>query len=101
MPTQTDRLLAAIGYLGVLCILPLVLERKNLFVQHHGKQGLVLLFAWVILWIGNIVPFLGQIIWLIGSIALVILMVMGILNAFSGKMWEMPYLGVYAKRLKF
>jgi fumarate reductase subunit D len=98
---QEDRLIAAIGYLGILCIVPLLLKRDSKFAQHHGKQGLVLLIAWIVLWIGNIIPVLGQIVWALGSIALIILIILGMVNALQGRMWKMPLLGQYAKNLKF
>ncbi len=101
MPTRSEKFLASIGYLDVLCILPLALKRNSPFAQHHGKQGLVLLFCWIALWILSFVSFLGPVIWFVGSVVLGILSIMGIVNAFSGKMWEMPVLGVYAKKLKF
>ncbi|MDG1949410.1 MAG: hypothetical protein P8J32_01145, partial [bacterium] len=97
IPPQTnldeDRLIAAIGYLGILCLVPLLLKKNSAFAQHHGKQGLVVLLAWVVLWIGNIIPILGQIVWFVGSIALLILVILGMVNALQGKMWEMPFLG--------
>ncbi len=95
-----DRLIAAIGYLGILCLVPLLLKKDSAFSQHHGKQGLVLLVAWLVLWVGNVIPVLGQIVWMLGSIVLVIVMILGMINALQGKMWEMPVLGMYAKRLK-
>ncbi len=95
-----DRLIAAIGYLGILCLVPLLLKKDSKFAQHHGKQGLVLLLAWVVLWIGNIVPLLGQVVFSLGSIALIVLIILGMINALDGKMWEMPFLGKYAKNLK-
>ncbi len=95
-----DRLIAAIGYLGILCLVPLLLKKESAFAQHHGKQGLVLLLAWVVLWVGNIVPVLGQVVWALGSLALVILIILGMVNALQGKMWDMPVLGKYAKNLK-
>ena len=105
LPKQThlpdDRFIAAIGYIGVLCVVPLILKRDSKFSQHHGKQGLVLLIAWMVLWVGNIIPILGQIVWLLGSFALIILMILGIINALNGKFWEMPILGSFAKNLKF
>lgn len=101
MPTQTEKFMSAIGYLGVLCIIPLILHRQSAFAQHHGKQGLVLLIAWIVLWVGNIIPVLGQIVWVIGSVVLVIFSILGIINSFAGKLWVMPILGEYAKRLKF
>ncbi len=100
MLTQSEKFLSAIGYLGVLCLVPLLLERKSVFAQHHGRQGLVLLIAWLLIWMGNLIPILGQIVWVIGSVIFIMLIMLGMINAFAGKMWEMPLLGVYAKRLK-
>lgn len=99
--TQTEKFISAIGYLGVLCLVPLLLERNSAFARHHGKQGLTLLIAWMVLWIGNIIPVLGQIVWVIGSVVFIILIILGMVNAFAGRMWEMPVLGLYAKRFKF
>lgn len=95
-----DKLIAAIGYLGILCLVPLLLKKNSPFAQHHGKQGFVLLIAWALLWVCNIIPILGQIIWAVGSIALLILLILGVVNALNGKMWEMPVLGEYAKQIK-
>ncbi|MBI5369658.1 DUF4870 domain-containing protein [Candidatus Uhrbacteria bacterium] len=100
MPTQTEKFVSAIGYLGVLCLVPLLLEKQSAFAQHHGKQGLVLLIAWIVLWMGNIIPVLGQIVWVIGSIVFIMVIILGMVNAFEGKLWEMPILGEYAKRVK-
>lgn len=95
-----DRFLAAIGYLGILCLIPLLLKKDSAFSQHHGKQGLVLLFAWIILWVGNVIPVLGQIVWMLGSIVLIILMILGMVNALQGRLWKMPVLGVFAKQIR-
>lgn len=104
-PAQTtipfeDRLLSAIGYLGILCLIPLLLKKDSAFAQFHGKQGLVLLLAWIVLWLGNIVPVLGQLVWLVGSVVLLVAIIVGAVNAFQGKEWEVPVLGKYAKMLK-
>lgn len=95
-----DRLIAAIGYLGILCLVPLILKKDSAFAQHHGKQGLVLLIAWIVLWIGNVIPVLGQIVWMLGSIALIILMILGSVNALQGRLWQMPVLGAFAKQIR-
>ena len=92
--------MAAIGYLGILCLVPLLLKKDSAFAMHHGKQGLIILIAWIVLWVGNVIPVLGQIVWALGSIALVILIIVGMVNALQGKMWEMPVLGKYAKQIK-
>ncbi|KKW32358.1 MAG: hypothetical protein UY76_C0031G0002 [Candidatus Uhrbacteria bacterium GW2011_GWA2_52_8d] len=97
---QEDRLIAAIGYLGILCLLPLLLKKDSAFAQHHGKQGLAILIVWLALWVGMIVPILGQIVWTLGSIALIILIILGMVNALQGRRWDMPILGKYAKLIK-
>lgn len=97
---QEDRLFAAIGYLGILCLVPLLLKKESKFAQHHGKQGLIILLVWLALWVGNIIPILGQIVWTLGTIVLLILIILGMVNALQGKMWEIPVLGKYAKQIK-
>ena len=97
---EENKLVAAIGYLGILCLVPLLLKKDSPYAQHHGKQGLVLTIAWVLLWIGHVIPVLGQIVWFVGSIALLILVVMGMMKAMAGEMWVMPYLGKYASQIK-
>ncbi len=97
---QNDKILAAVGYLGILCLVPLLLKKDSAFCQHHGKQGLVLLIVWLILWVGNVIPVLGQIVWVIGSVALLILLILGVVNALNARLWEMPVLGEYAKQIK-
>ena len=96
-----DRFMATIGYLGILCLVPLILKKDSTFAQHHGKQGLVLLIAWIILWVSNVIPVLGQIVWMLGSIVLIILMILGMLNALQGRLWNMPVLGAFAKQINF
>ncbi len=98
--TNNEKFISAIGYLGVLCIVPLLLEKQSTFAQHHGRQGLVLMLGWLVLWVGNFVPILGQIVWMFGSLILFILLILGMINAFQGRMWEMPILGKYAKQIK-
>jgi len=93
--TEENKVLAAIGYVWILCLIPLFLKRNSKFAQFHAKQGLMLfiveLIGWLIFWI----PLIG---WLLFVIT-VILAVMGIMNALQGNYWEMPILGKYAKKI--
>lgn len=95
-----DKVIAAIGYLGILCLIPLLAKKDSAFAVHHGKNGLVLLIVWLILWVGNIIPFLGQIIWLLGSLLLLVMVIIGISKALSGEKWDMPVLGAYTEKIK-
>lgn len=97
---EQNRLIAAIGYFGILCLVPLLLKKDSPFAQFHGKQGLVLFIAFIALWTVNAVPVFGQIAWLAGSLAGFCLMIFGAVNAYNGKLWEIPVLGSFAKSIK-
>lgn len=97
---EETKVLAAIGYIGILCILPLLLKPKSDFAKFHGKQGLLLVIASVINMLLNVIPVLGQVLCMIGGIAIVVLSIIGILKALAGEYWEMPYLAEYAKKIK-
>src|SRR3989338_10408413 len=92
---EDNRVIAAIGYVWILCLVPLFLKRNSQFAQFHAKQGLVLfvaeIFGWLIFWI----PLIG---WFLG-IFIIILAVLGIMNALQGRYWEMPVLGKSARKI--
>ncbi len=41
-PDPQSKIFALIGYLSILCIIPLVTKHDDEFVLYHSKQGLVL-----------------------------------------------------------
>lgn len=92
---EDNKVLAAIGYVWILCLVPLFLKRNSKFCQFHAKQGLILfiaeIFGWLIFWI----PLIG---WLLG-IVILIFAALGIMNALQGRYWEMPVLGKYARKI--
>lgn len=97
---EKNRKIAAIAYLSILCLIPLLFRSQSKFAQFHAKQGLILLFIEIILPFFNIIPFVGQVIWVCGLILLLVFSFLGFKNAWQKRFWEMPYLGYYAKRLK-
>jgi|SRR3989338_5097661 len=97
---EENKAIAAIGYLGILCLIPLLAKKDSPYAQHHGKQGLVLTIAWLILFVANVIPVFGQLVWFIGSIVLLVLSIMGIVKALNGELWEVPVIGQYAKQIK-
>ena len=96
---QENKLIAAISYLSILCLVGLLGKKDSVFVQHHAKQGLVLFVIEIGLMVVNIIPILGQIIWLFGSIAVMVLAIMGIINAVQGKNADLPLIGDLAKKI--
>jgi len=96
---EENKLIAAIAYLGILALVPLLLKKDSPFAQYHAKQGLVLLIAWVIVNLVMVIPILGWIAGFVGNILCLILMVVGIVNALSGETKELPWIGQYGKGL--
>jgi uncharacterized membrane protein len=96
---EENKVIAAIGYIWILCLVPLFGKKQSKFAQFHAKQGLVLLIGWFALWVVGWVPVFGWFVLMVGSIALIVLSVLGILNALQGNYWEMPFLGKYAKKI--
>ncbi|HMN19710.1 MAG TPA: hypothetical protein PKA31_03930 [Candidatus Moranbacteria bacterium] len=86
-----NKLWALLGYLGVLCLIPLLGRKESAFAQFHAKQGLVLLIGWVVSWF----PVFG---WVIGVIVLVF-SIMGIINVLSGKKEKLPIVGDLAEKI--
>jgi len=94
---EENKLIAVIGYLGILCLIPLLLKKDSPYAQYHGKQGLVLFIAWIIVNAVMIIPVLGWIVGFFGNILCLILMIIGIINAANGQMKELPWIGHYGK----
>ncbi|MFA6428217.1 MAG: DUF4870 domain-containing protein [Candidatus Buchananbacteria bacterium] len=97
---EDGKMAAVLAYLGPLFLVAMLTKKENSFAMWHAKQGLVLFIFEVVIWVVNIVPFLGQFIWLIGSIFTIVVLVMGILKVLAGEGYEIPWIGQYAKEIK-
>jgi len=97
-PKQKNTGMAVVAYL--IFFVPLLTEAKDdPFVKFHVKQGLVLFLAWIVLTIFSMVPVIGWVLGPILSLGLLILMVIGILNAVNGETKELPLIGQYASKI--
>ncbi len=115
MVSGEDKLWGILSYLGILCLLPLLLKRDNSFAQFHSKQGLVMLIIGIALGVLGIpmallmlIPVVGAIIGVLWGIVvfviwigMLILWIMAIIKVLQGKTWKMPIIGGYAERIKF
>jgi uncharacterized membrane protein len=88
---EENKLWAFVGYLGILCLIPLLAKKDSPFAQFHAKQGLILTIAGFFAW----VPVVG---WILG-IAAFIFWIMGIISVFSGNMKPLPIVGELAKKI--
>jgi uncharacterized membrane protein len=124
---EEGKTFAAIGYLWILFLVPLLAAKDNKFAKFYGKQSMVLFGAVTVCGIvasillvfltvvfgvlGGILPgplscigsALGMVIGVIICVVVfggwVVLAVMGLINAFGGKYWKMPLLGGLAEKM--
>lgn len=99
-PNRTIMLVLA--YLGILAVIPLVVEKNDPEVQWHAKHGIVLLVCEVILAIliaiiTNFVPFAGCVLWLVWPLILILHIVL-IVKAVNGQRLLIPGISEYADR---
>lgn len=96
--SQDDKVYAALSYMWILCLVPLLMKRDREYVHWHARQGFVLFVGEVIMFFVGMIPFLGWLINFFGSIAALILSVLGIVAALGGRKWEMPIITDYVKK---
>ena len=100
-PQGSDKsLMLILSYLGLLAIIPLLVE-KDQEVQWHSKNGIVLFLAviavCVIASILTFVPFLGAILGCamipLTTVGYLVLILVGIIKALKGERLHLPVLG--------
>ena len=91
-----------LSYLGLLALIPLIVEKNDKDVQWHAKHGLVLTALFFIGWVaisivGYIMPFfyLLQMVWWIGWVIVTILC---IVKAVNGQRFTIPGISEFAAK---
>lgn len=92
---SSKNFIAAISYVWILCLVPLILKRNDKLAQFHGKQGLLLAVLW---FFGGLIFWIPVIGWF-AALALAAASVLGFFKALQGEMWDMPVIGKYAKKI--
>ena len=95
-----------LSYLGILALVPLLVEKDDPEVQWHAKQGLVLLASWIVLHIVLAIlysfPFLGMflgcavapLLWLV----ILVIHIIAMIKALEGKRFIIPVISDYADK---
>ena len=104
---ENNKGMAVIAYIGILCLIPLLTGdyRKSPFLKFHTNQGVVLFITWIA-WVfasflldfilrgwflGLLFSFVRFAIW----IGVLVLVVLGIINAVNGRMKPLPVIGKF------
>jgi uncharacterized membrane protein len=68
-------------------------DKKNAFAAYHLRQSLGLGITGLALSVINVIPILGWIVSILGTIFLIVLWVIGLMGALNGKEKPVPFLG--------
>ena len=116
VPVQEEKTMALLSYIGLLFLIPMLARKDSKFAQFHAKQGMVLfgldIALWIVVWIINMILFsswyfigfwgISTLVSLAAWAIILVLSIMGIVNASGGKWWKMPMgLGQLAASFKF
>jgi uncharacterized membrane protein len=96
---EQNKVMAIVGYIiPILFFVPMLSEKKSPFGMYHANQQLSLLIAAIIVQIvGTVIPILGWFIILpLGMIAVVVLAILGIVNAAKGETKSLPIIGGFS-----
>ncbi|MBA1334020.1 MAG: hypothetical protein HPY66_1504 [Firmicutes bacterium] len=88
-----NKTVAILAY--ILFFVPLLAARESKFAMYHANQGLVLfLAAMIVNVLGSIIPLIGWFVLLpLGNLAVIVLAVLGIINAYKGEAKPLPLMG--------
>jgi len=111
LPSNIAAALACIPLVGGLIFW--FLEKHDNFVRFYAMQSIIFGGVWVLFWviysvaysILTPVPAIGLLfkillwsIWLIVGIAFLVLWIISTIKAFSGALWDIPYVGPMARK---
>jgi len=94
---REGKFFAIISYISFLCIITLILKRRNKFALYHARQGLVLFVIEVAAFILSIIPFLGLLIGVFGYGLFLLVSIWGMIQAFLGVYCKIPIISKIAK----
>ena len=95
-----NKVMGILAYIGILILVPILAARQSKFAMFHAEQAfplcvsgaiisiLLFIFGWI-----PVVGFVFQIIFGLLDIPILILMIIGIINAANGTCKELPFTG--------
>lgn len=87
-----NKAMAALSYVGILVLVPLLAKKDSKFAQTNAKQGVVTLIAMILVgWI----PVIG---WLLAAVIIVVDLI-ALISALQGKFWKVPLAYDLSKKL--
>ena len=100
---EQNKVMAVLAYLGILVLVPIFAAKESKFARFHANQGLILCIIGIILYFAVVIlmsismklaAILSLFMWLI-ELGILILAIIGIINAVKGRAKELPLVGKY------
>jgi uncharacterized membrane protein len=115
VPSANDgirtRWLSALGYIGPLCLLPMLASPKNDFLRAHARRGFLLFLMEVVVLVFLLIvdntlgriPLLGFLLVILlqfaSFVVFLVLSLLGFVKALAGEDFRLPVLDEYAERV--
>jgi uncharacterized membrane protein len=98
---ENNKLMAALSYLGILFLIPMLAAKDSKFARFHANQGIVLFITNVLngVILGTALRKLPLIGWAFGiassiiGVILFVFAILGIINVVNGRAKELPLIG--------
>lgn len=96
---ESNKVMAVLAYIGILVLVPILAAKNSKYARFHANQGLVLFIAEIIYnfvsaIIRAVLPLaVVNILLLVISALFLVLSIIGIVNAATGKATELPVIG--------
>lgn len=96
---ESNKVMAVLAYIGILVLVPILAAKNSKYARFHANQGLVLFIAEIIYnfvsaIIRAVLPLaVVNILLLVISALFLVLSIIGIVNAATGKAKELPVIG--------
>lgn len=100
-PADVDKnkVFAVLAYLGILFLVPLLAAKESRFARYHTNQGVVLFLTAIVCGVGggilSFIPFMVCLVWPAVWIFILVLMILGIINAAGGHCKPLPVIGQF------
>ena len=91
--------MAALSYFGILCFVPLLLNKDDEFVAFHAKQGLIL-WIWAMLAVLVLyLPGIGRLLFQVSAFALPALSLIVLVAVILNRAWKLPFIHDMANKI--
>jgi uncharacterized membrane protein len=98
-------LAAALGYIFIIGIVFLVIEKESKFVRFHAMQSVALLVAWLAVWmvlsVFAMIPVLGWLtilLWPIVGVVFLVVWILCLVKAYQAEWFRLPILGDFSAK---